>query len=154
METTAPSTVHHVSRWSLWLVACVCFGPLTLALLFGVLMLPLWIGMLAMALSEPGRFADAAGAPISAVVWPICHVVGGVVFTIRMVAAGFAALATFDWTVFGGSENLADVGSVAGLAVCVVLPFNGAAWLLAMSWRSLIGRRAIERDDNVAGGGQ
>src|SRR5688500_5716235 len=72
-------------RWALWLVAVVCFGPLTLVWLLGVLMTPIWIGMLAALLAEPERFAHDPSAPPWVVALPIALVIGGLIGLIGIV---------------------------------------------------------------------
>ena len=71
MRTASEFAVPDVPRWSLWLVAVVCFGPLAGVLFLGVLILPIWIGMLAVLLAEPERFAHDPSVTIWVVVWPI-----------------------------------------------------------------------------------
>ena len=157
-------------RWGLWLVVVVCFGPLTLTWLLGVLLLPVWIGLLVELLSEPEQFAHDPSATIGTVALPIGLVIGGFigligllrvltlsarerpkshrVFTIGMVAVGLVTLLGFHRPfVEGGIDGLADVVSVAGL-VYLVSPLAGAAWVLGKSWRLLVagsGRTYAER---------
>jgi hypothetical protein len=94
------------------------------------------------------------------VVWPIALVIGGLIgligivrvltlsrgerpkshrlFTIGMVAVGLVTLLSFDWPLVGPEfSDFAYLVSVGGL-IYTVLPFAGAAWLLATSWRSLL----------------
>ncbi len=173
MRTATESDVPSVPRWSLWLVATLCFGPLTGVLLLGVLVLPFWVGMLAALLIEPERFAHDLS--IWHIAWPIALVISGLiglvglvrvltlsrreqptshrVFTLAMVAVGLTALMIFDLPIVAGVfSDFSDGVPVAGVAVYIVLPFAGAAWLLAKSWRFLIavpGR--VRSHDNLAG---
>ena len=151
-----------IPRWALWLVAVVCFGPLTLTWLIGVLMTPVWIAMLTALLVAPEHFAHDPDANIWVVALPIGLVIGGLIglvgmlrvltlsrerpvshriFTIGMVGIGLATVLTFNPPfVEGGISDLADFISVAGL-VYLVLPFTGAALLLATARRSLFAGR-------------
>lgn len=147
-------------RWVLWLVAVVCFGPLTLIWLLGVLMTPIWIAMLAALIAEPERFAHDPSATPWVVALPIALVIGGLIgligivrvltlsrherpkshrlFTIGMVAVGLLTLLSFDWPLVGPEfSDFAYWVSVSGL-IYTLLPFAGAAWLLAKSWRFLL----------------
>jgi hypothetical protein len=55
-----------------------------------------------------------------------------------MVGVGLVTLLTFNQPFAeGGISDLSEVISAGGL-VYLVLPFTGAAWLLAKSWRFLI----------------
>jgi hypothetical protein len=137
-------------------VACICFGPSVAMLLLGVLILPVWISMLAVGLANPEHPLDSVGTPIWLAVWPICYVAAGVVglgglirvltlsrrerprrhraATIGAVTVGLAGLAIFDWASFGRPWDLSEG---MPFALFVVLPFGGAAWLLAKSWKFL-----------------
>lgn len=161
MRVDSESDRPDVPRWLLWLVAMVCFGPLTLTWLLGVLLLPFWTGMLVALLEEPERFAHDPSATVWVVALPIGLVIGGLIgligvvrvltlsrrerpkshrfFTMGMVAVGlFTALMAFNQPFGeGGILDLSEVISVGGL-VFVVLPLTGAAWLLAKSWRFLL----------------
>jgi len=149
------------SRSHLWVVAFVCFGPLTLTWLLGLLMTPMWIGMLIALLAKPERFAHDPGATPGVVGLPIGLVIAGLIglvglvrvltlpperpeshrlYTIGMVAVGLAALLVFHFA-DGGSAPLAEVLTVSGV-LYLVLPLTGAAWLLARSWRFLLASRA------------
>ena len=155
-----------VPRWVLWLVAVVCFGPLTLTWLLGVLLVPFWVGMIGIQLARPERFADDS-ATIWDIALPIGLVIGGLiglvgltrvltmsrrerpksnrVFTIGMVTIGLMTLLIFHQPFVGMPDRLA-VFSLGGL-VHLVLPFTGAAWLLAKSWPFLFagpGRTDVE----------
>jgi hypothetical protein len=159
MRTEPESGARDVPRWSLWLVAIVCFGPLALIVLLGVFALPLWIGMAGAYLAEPERFSSELSGSLGDVVWPIALVVSGLiglagllrvltisrrsrpkstrVVTIGMVAVGLVALAIFDFSVLVGvGSDLVE--SIPGIAVYMVLPFAGAAWLVSKSWRFLV----------------
>jgi len=170
MRVESESDRREIPRWALWLVAVVCFGPLTLTWLLGVLVTPIWIAMLTALLAEPERFAHDPDANIWVVALPIGLVIGGLIgliglirvltlsrrdrpkshrlFTVGMVAVGLVTALTFEQPfVEGGAFDLSAVISVPGL-VYVVLPFMGSAWLLASSWRFLLadpGRANVER---------
>jgi hypothetical protein len=129
----------------------------------GVLMVPLWAGMLAVRLAQPERFAHDAAGSVLDLAWPIAVVFAGFVgivgllrvltlsrserpqrhrvWTICMVAIGLAGLAIFDAPWLGVFEDLSDGIPFLGLLIYVLLPFGGAAWLLAKSWRYLVARR-------------
>ena len=160
MRVDSESDRRDVPRWALWLVAVVCFGPLALTWLLGVLLVPFWIGMLSVLLTEPERFAHDPSATIWVAALPIGLVIGGFIglvgvvrvltlprrerpkshrlFTIGMVGVGLVTLLTFNQPFAeGGISDLSEVISAGGL-VYLVLPFTGAAWLLAKSWRFLL----------------
>jgi hypothetical protein len=152
MRVAKKSDRRNVPRWALWLVAVVCFGPLTLTWLLGVLFMPYWVRMIAIRLEQPERFADQV--PIWDAAGPLCLVIGGFIgliglvrvltlsrrerpqshrfFTIGLVAVGLITLLTFL-----GLPDFSDVFSVAGL-VYLVLPYAGAAGLLLASWKFLL----------------
>ena len=167
MTISQKRATRDVPRWSLWLVAVVCFGPLVLVWLLGLIMVPLWAGMLAFQLAEPERFAHELSGSIVDFIWPIGVVIAGFVgivgmlrvltlsrrerpkrhrvFTLGMVAVGLAGLAIFDLPLIGSFADVSDVSDVAdgaalvrALAIYLVLPFGGAAWLLAKSWKFLV----------------
>ena len=166
MRSVDPPEPRDVPRWLLWLVTCVCFGPLTAVLALGVLMVPLWTVMFVMGLADPERFADAAGTSVWVAFWPICYVLGGLVglagllrvlapsrrarperhrvLTLAMIGIGFAALAMFNVPFLTGPWDFAGGFLDAGLAIYVVLPFGGGAWLLAKSWTFLIAPRDVK----------
>lgn len=152
--------VDDVPTWSLWLMAAICFGPITLVWCFGVLALPLWVTMVGLQLTQPEHFANEPEA-IWSVVWAIAHVIaGGVglagvlrvltlprfrrpkshrIFTIGMVVVGLATVLTFNLPI--SLEDVSDFlhgRNAAAFLVPLVLPFMGAAWLLAKSWRYLL----------------
>jgi hypothetical protein len=79
MRTGGEPRVPDVPRWSLWLVAVVCFGPLAVVLLLGVLVLPFWVGMLVAQVTEPERFAHDLSGSIWHFVWPIGLVISGLI---------------------------------------------------------------------------
>lgn len=160
MRIASESDRRDIPRWALWLVAVVCFGPLTLTWLLGVLLLPFWVGMLGVLRAEPERFADDPSATPWVAALPIGLVIGGFIgliglvrvltlsrrerpqshrlFTIGMFAVGLITLLTFNQPfVAGGISDLSDVISVAGF-VYLLLPLTGAAWLLAKSWQFLL----------------
>jgi hypothetical protein len=153
------------SSSTLWLVAAVCFGPLTLVLLLGVLMLPLWFAMLTDLLMQPEHYAHDPGATVQNVARPIAYVLCGLVgltglvrvltlsrgtrprshryFTIGMIATGLAALLVFDvGRIVRAIAEFPDGILDAATLVYVVLPLTGAVCLLAMTWRQLIAPRA------------
>jgi len=159
MRIDSESDRSDMPTWALWLVAVVCFGPLTLTWLLGVLMTPIWIGMLTALLVEPERFAHDPSATPWIVALPIGLVIGGLIgliglvrvltvsrrerpkshrlFTTGMVAVGLVTMLLFNRPfVEGGIAELSDVVSVSGL-VYFVLPFAGATWLLRNSWMFL-----------------
>jgi hypothetical protein len=160
MRVDTESDRREMPSWALWLVAVVCFGPLTLTWLLGVLIMPIWIAMLTELLAEPERFAHDPDANFWNVGLPIGLVIGGLIgligivrvltlsrrerpkshrlFTIGMVAVGLVTSLTLTQPfVEEGTFDFSAVVSVSGL-VYVVLPFIGAAWLLATSWRFLL----------------
>lgn len=150
-----------VPRVALWLVAVICFGPSVLTWLLGVLLLPFWIGMLFALLEQPEGFAHDPSANVWVLALPIGLVLGGFIgligvvrvltlsrrerpkshriFTIGMVAIGLTAVLSFDFPRFAGdSSDFVDGRNVAAFLVYFGLPFGGAAWLLAKSWRFLV----------------
>jgi len=169
MRVDTKSDRRGMPRWALWLVAVVCFGPLTLTWLLGVLMTPIWLAMLTALLAEPERFAHDPNANIWVLALPIGLVIGGLIgligvirvltlsrerpkshrfFTIGMVAVGLVTALTFNQPYGeGGAIDFSAVMSVPGF-ILVVLPFMGSALLLAKSWRFLLadrGRANVER---------
>jgi hypothetical protein len=157
MRTVSKTDVRDVPRWALWLVAVVCFGPLTLMWLLGVLFVPLWVLMTS---GQPERFAHDPSVTIWEIAWPIGFVIGGFiglvglvcvltvsrrtrpkthrVFRIGMVAVGLMTLLIFHQPLFeGGFSDFSYFISVTGLTHAV-LPFTGAAWLLWKSRRFLL----------------
>ena len=159
MRIVSESDRREMPRWALWLVAVVCFGPLTLTWLLGVLLLPFWIGMLRVLILEPEHFAHDPSANVWVVALPIGLVIGGLIglvglvrvltvsrrerpkshrlFTIGMVAVGLVTMLVFNQPFVGGISELSGVVS-SGSLVYLVLPFTGAAWLLAKSWQFLL----------------
>ena len=79
MRVDTESECRDMPLWALWLVAVVCFGPLTLMWLLGVLITPIWIAMLTALLAEPDRFAHDQDASIWVVALPIGLVIGGLI---------------------------------------------------------------------------
>jgi hypothetical protein len=162
MRTVSNSDVD-VPRWALWLVAVVCFGPLTCVWLLGVLYSVFWLPLLlAMQVGEPSGFPDDSGEAIRSVFAVIALVSAGGLglvglvrvltlprherpeshryVTIAMVAVGLAALLIFDLPmIVDPTPAFSDGLSLVGPLVYAVLPFTGAAWLLAKSWRFLLG---------------
>ena len=166
MGVDKESDRREIPCWALWLVAVVCFGPLTLIWLLGVLLMPIWIALLTALLVKPEGFAQDPDASLWVVVLPIGLVIGGLIgligiirvltlsrrerpkshrlFTIGMVAVGVVTVLAFNQPEM---SELSDLISVAGL-VTLLLPFAGAAWLLAISRRFLFadaGRANVER---------
>lgn len=162
MRTVNNADVNDVPRWALWLVALVSFGPLTLMWLLGVLYLWFWFGLIAVRLGEPERVAHVPSVTIWDVAWPVgwC-VIGGFIglfglvrvltlsrrerpkshriFTIGTVAVGLTTLLIFDLPmIVDPTPAFSDGLSLVGPVVYAVLPFTGAAWLLAKSWRFLL----------------
>ena len=159
MSVASESDRRDVPRWVLWLVTAVCFGPLTLMWLLGVLYVVLWVAVLGPQLAQPEPLAVDVSELIRELVWPIAQVIGGWIgliglvrvltlsrrerpkshriFTIGMVVIGLLTSLSFHQPfVEGGMPDVSEIISVAGL-VYLVLPFTGAAWLLAKSWRFL-----------------
>ena len=162
MHTVPRSHRRSVPRWSLWLVAVACFGPLTAVWLLGVLYSAFWLSMLPLLLAEPAeRLPDSREAilgAVSAMAFVSAGRIGliGLVrvltlphterpeshryITIGMVAVGLTALLIFDLPMLGGTlSDFSD--SIAGTLVYLVLPFGGGAWILANSWRFLVAGR-------------
>jgi len=160
MRSVAEAEVAAAPRCLLWLVALVCFGPLTVQWLLGVLIFPFWVGMLAFQIAEPERFNDPS-VSLWDFVWPMGFVIsGGVglvgllrvltlsrrrrptshrVFTLGLVAVGLVPLLIFDaWIVVQTLGDLSAGVPVVALAIYLVLPFTGAAWLLRESWQFLL----------------
>jgi hypothetical protein len=160
MRSASKSEIDDVPRYALWLVALVCFAPLTFMWLLGLLYVLLWVAIVAVQLTQPERL----GVELSELIWelasPIAQVIAGFIglvglvrvltlsrrerpkshriFTIGMVVVGLLT-ALFFHQPFGerGMPDVQEIVSVAGL-VFLVLPFTGAAWLLAKSWRLLL----------------
>lgn len=150
--------VDEVPIWSLWVVAVVCFAPVTALWFLGVLMAPMWMTMIVALLVFPERFpVDGAEALWGCLAGLTCVGAGAVglvgllrvltlsrrerpkrhrLFTIGMVAVGFAGLVGFNYPI--GLDDLSDGGDLLALVVLVVLPLSGAAWLLVKSWRVLL----------------
>ena len=160
MRTDSESDRRDAPRWALWLVAVVCFGPLTLMWLLGVLYVALWAAILAPQLAQPELLPVDLSELAGELVWSIAQVIGGSVglvglvrvltlsrrerpkshriFTIGMVVIGLLTALFFEQPfVEGGMPDVSEIVSFAGLAY-LVLPFIGAAWLLAKSWRFLL----------------
>lgn len=150
-----------VPRWSLWIVAVICFGPLVFIWLFGVLALPLWVQMIGYRLADPESFSGPLSGSGWEPVWPILLVVGGFVglvglvrvlclpqerpesvrfITIAMVAIGLLSLLVFDLPFFATiiAFDFTEGFPVTGFAVYLLLPITGAAWLLSRTWKFLI----------------
>lgn len=162
MRPDSKADVDDVPRWALWLVAVVCFGPLTLMWLLGLLYVWFWVAMIAVRLAEPERFAQDPSVAIWDVAWPVgWWVTGGLiglvglvrvltlsrrerpkshrVFTIGMVTVGLTTLLIFDLPMIADpTPAFSDALSLVGPVVYAVLPFTGAAWLLAKSWTFLL----------------
>jgi hypothetical protein len=150
------------SSRSLYVVAVVCFGPLALILLMGLLAVPVWVAMIAMHLTEPERFSNDVSGTIWDGVWPIVLVVCGLLgivglfrslallrhdasalsksATRAMVIAGLTALLVFDLLVLvpGLFSEPMEESPVVGLLIYVVLPFFGAAYVLSATWKLLL----------------
>jgi hypothetical protein len=151
------------STGSLWVVSVVCFAPVTALWLLGVLMAPLWVSMIAVLLIHPERFPVDRAEALSGAIAGLMYVGAGLVglvgllrvltlprrerpkrhrfFTIGMVAVGLAALLGVSYPI--EVPDPSDRPGLIGLAVTVVLPFIGAAWLLAKSWRFLFAGPAL-----------
>jgi hypothetical protein len=158
------SSSHHDDRprWSLYLVALVCFGPLALIVLLGLLVaVPTWIGNIAEEIPEPERFSNPTSGTIWDDIWPILLVVSGLLgliglfrlfalvhhgatsasrkLTLALIVVGLTALLAFDLLIFPGtlSSEALENWPITGLAIYLVLPFLGAAWLLLSTWKWL-----------------
>lgn len=155
-------TVKTEPRCLFYVVAVVCFGPVVLVALLGVTMIPVWIGMLAEQIAEPERFR-VEDRGIWDDVWPIVLVASGLVgfiglirffgllhghptamsrrVTLAMVAIGLLALLVFDLLVVvpGLFSMPIDEWPITGLAIYVVLPLLGTAWLLLAARKALSG---------------
>ena len=160
MRTDGKADVDDVPRWALWLVALVCFGPLTLMWLLGILYLLLWVAILVPQLAQPESLGVELSELLRELVWPIAEVIGGFIglvgvvrvltlsrrerpkshriFTIGMVVIGLLTALSFHQPfVEGGMPDVSEIVSVGGIAY-LVLPFAGAAWLLATSRQYLL----------------
>lgn len=164
MRTTRRSAVGDDAP-SLWLVAIVCFGPVTALWLLGAVMAPLWVSMIVVLLSRPEEFsvdwAEALWGSVTALAYVAAGFVGlsGLLrililprherpkrhrfFTLGMVAVGLTALLGFSYPI--GLDDLSDAGDLIALIVLVVLPLSGAAWLLVKSWPFLLAGPADAR---------
>ena len=160
MRVASESDRREVPCWALWLVAVVCFGPLTLMWLLGVLYVVLWAVILAPQLAQPELLGVELSELVRELAWSIAQVIGGFIglvglvrvltlprrerprshriFTIGMVVIGLLTAVSFHQPfVEGGMPDVSEIVSVAGV-VYLVLPFAGAAWLLAKSRRFLL----------------
>lgn len=160
MRVDTESDRREMPRWALWLVAVVCFGPLTLMWLLGVVYVVVWVAILAPQLAQPEPFAVDVSELLRDLVWSFAQVIGGCiglvglvrvltlsrrarpkhhrVFTIGMVVIGLLAALSFHQPFTeGGMLDISAIISIWGL-VYLVLPFTGAAWLLAKSRRFLL----------------
>ena len=161
MRSTSDPGARSVSSRALCVVAVVCFAPLVLVLVLGLVAVPVWVGMIAMHLAEPERFSPEVSGTIWDGVWPLALVLSGLLgvvglfralalprreasalsrrATLAMIVVGLAALAAFDLVVIvpGILSEPAEELPIAGLAVYVVLPFVGAAWLFFALRKSL-----------------
>jgi hypothetical protein len=149
-----------VPSWSLWLVAGICFGPLILVWFLGVLLVPVWVGLIIAGVSAPEHFSHESHEAIWPSVSAIAYVfAGGIglagllrvltlprerpkrhrVYTIGIVAVGLAALLLFDLPSLNGVlADFLEGGNTTAFLVYVGLPFTGAAWLLVTSWPFLL----------------
>jgi len=152
MRSANETDLDDVPRWALWLVAVVCFGPLTFMWLLGVLYVAFLAAILA---AHP----ECLPVELSEFIWdlvrPIAQVIGGLIglvglvrvltlsrrerpkshriFTIGMVVIGLLTALFFQQPFDeGGMPDVSELVSVVGLAY-LVLPFAGAAWLLTKS---------------------
>ena len=145
MQPPNGCAVPDASRWPLWLVALICFGPLTPIWLLGVLVMPFWVGVILLELTEPERLPDDviwdAALPGGLVIGGFVGLVGLVrmltlprqrpeshrVFTLAMVAVGLMTL-----LLSLGIPNFSDLFSVGGL-IYFVFPYAGAIYVLLKS---------------------
>jgi hypothetical protein len=160
MRTDSKADVDDVPRWALWLVAVVCFGPLTLMWLLGVLYVVLWVAILVPQLAQPEPLPVELSELVRELAWSIAQVIGGCIglvglvrlltlsrrerpkshriFTIGMVVIGLLTALSFHQPfVEGEMLDVSEIISVGGF-VYLVLPFTGAAWLLAKSRQFLL----------------
>ena len=150
-----------------WLVleALVCFGPIGLVLLLGVIFLPAWVSMLL------AYFSDAESSGLTEGPWvvirPMLVVIGGVIgliglvrvlvllssqrakpggrrLTLAMVAIGISALLLFHW--MGGGIPPLGVDAVPALLVYWILPAIGIVHFLFLAREPLL-RGVWRRDD-------
>ena len=160
MRTCDESELRTAPRWSLWLVALICFGPLTALWLLGLLLVPLWILLIAVQLAQPEHFAHEWPETIWYTALPVAYVIAGSIglvglvrvltlpherpkrhryITIGMVAVGLIGLLAFELPLFTGDpSDWTDGRTVAEALLLWVLPMTGLAWLLAHSWRYLL----------------
>jgi hypothetical protein len=161
---------HDVPRWSLWLVALICFAPLAALWLLGVLYSLFWVSVFSVQLAVPERFPDDLSVPIWSFIAPIAYVLGGFIglvglvrvlslprreppkshrfFTLGMVAVGLGAVALFNLPLlFDAITGFENGVPVVPMAVYLVLPFTGAAWMLCKSRKFLFADRRCDRSD-------
>ena len=145
MRTPQEPVVPNASRWSLWLVALICFGPFTPIWVLGVLVAPFWVGVIVLELTEPevlpGDMLWDAAFPVGLVIGGFVGLIGLVrvltlprqppkshrVFTLGMVAVGLMTL-----LLSLGIPNFSDLLSIGGL-IYFVFPYAGAAYVLLKS---------------------
>jgi len=137
-----------------WLIleALVCFGPIGLVLLLGVIFLPAWVSMLL------SYFSDAKSSGLTEGPWvvirPMLVVIGGVIgliglvrvlillsgkrakpesrrLTLAMVAIGISALLLFHW--MGGGIPPLGVETLPALMVYWILPAIGIVHFLFLA---------------------
>jgi hypothetical protein len=145
----------------LYVEAAVCFGPLAAMLSFGVLLFPLWTGMLLMHLSGAIAVHDPDGLLAWHLLWPMLVVASGVIglvglfrvllllsrearetrgraLTLWMVLIGWSALISLN---FQEGEWLSLHEEPIAALVCWALPAFCSAHVLYLARRPLFGRR-------------
>jgi len=153
-----------VPRWSLWLVALVSFAPVAALWLLGVLYSLFWTAVLAVGVTPPERLQGPLLDEISGVIGSIGLVIAGFIglvgllrvltlprrepkthrfFTIAAVAVGLTGLAIFDLPfLLDAASGFSDGIPVMPIALYLVLPFTGGAWILAKSRKFLFAGKA------------
>lgn len=140
------------------LEALVCFGPIGLVLLLGIIILPFWANMLASYLSGAVEPFDPDERMPWDGIWPIVVVICGVIgfvglmrvlmllsrgpgkstgtrLTLAMVVIGIAGLVLFHWR--GGGVPPLSAEAVPVLLMYWILPAIGTAHFLYLARHSL-----------------
>jgi len=172
MRPAIKSEADDVPRWILWIVALVSFGPVMALWLLGVLYSLFWAGWLVVAFTDPERLpATFLSDELWELVWPMGLVVSGFIglvgllrvltlsrrerpkshrfFTIGMVAVGLTGLAIFDLPfLLDAISGFPDGIPIVPMAVYLLLPFTGAAWVLRKSQKLLLADPRRDRSDD------
>lgn len=106
-----------VSSTLLWIEAVVCFGPLASVLALGVLIFPVWIGMLAAALS-----ATLIGVPV---IYDSGVSIWHVLLPMTLVVAGVIGLAGLFRVLLELSQNEHPARPSPGTAIMVLVGLVG-----------------------------